>query len=344
MNYSKKDIDRYFEGKLSKKEAKDFLNWLNSSEGESTYNAIIEDIWSDESGTVDILSEANTPQIPSYSQKIVSLDTLKRSENFNAKKKSSSIKLWVSVAASFILLISVSYIFNLNTTFQQVEEPIVSIEVKTIEKFTPKGNKKIITLPDGSTVVLNAESKLTYSDDFVQNRIITLEGEGFFDVVRDEDHPFQVITGNISTTALGTSFNIKAYEGNPDIQVSLATGKVRVENSFDQNLLEIQPGEAVYYSEEKNILKKQEVDLSQVLSWKEGVLQFEKVPFNQIIEDLERWYGVDFQVIGNQKIPDYKCSGTFKPHEYLSNVLEVLSYSIEFDYKINGKEVILEFK
>ena len=182
MNYSKKDIDRYFEGKLSKKEAKDFLNWLNSSEGESTYNAIIEDIWSDESSTVDILSEANTPQIPSYSQKIVSLDTLKRSENFNAKKKSRSIKLWVSVAASFILLISVSYIFNLNTTFQQVEEPIVSKEVKTIEKFTPKGNKKIITLPDGSTVVLNAESKLTYSDDFVQNRIITLEGEGFFDV------------------------------------------------------------------------------------------------------------------------------------------------------------------
>jgi ferric-dicitrate binding protein FerR (iron transport regulator) len=344
MNYKKKDIDRYFEGKLSKKEAKDFLNWLNSPKGESTYNDIIEEIWSGESSNTDILSESIKPQIPPYSQKILSTDKIRRSENFNARKKSRSIKLMVGVAASFILLLSASYIFNLNTTFQQVEEPIVSIEVKTIERFTPKGNKKIITLPDGSTVVLNAESKLTYSDDFIQNRTVTLKGEGFFDVVRDENHPFQVITGNISTTALGTSFNIKAYEGNPNIQVSLATGKVRVENSFDQNLLEIQPGEAVHYSEDKNILEKQNVDLSKVLGWKDGILQFEKVPFNQIIDDLERWYDVDFRVIGDEKIPDYKCSGTFNPHEYLSNVLEVLSYSVEFDYKINGKEVILEFK
>jgi len=85
------------------------------------------------------------------------------------------------------------------------------------------------------------------------------------------------------------------------------------------------------------------VDFSDFLSWKEGILQVEKSPLNLVIEDLERWYGVEIKIIGDKKLPEYKCSGTFKPHEYLSNVLKVLSYSVDFEYKINGNEVILEF-
>lgn len=343
MNYSKKDIDKFFEGKFSKKEAKDFLNWLDSPAGESAYDAIIGDIWSEELKNSDVVPEKEDPYIEGLLVQEEPTKFIKIGHNINKKAKPNQVKVWLGIAASLILLLSVSYIFYLNPNPPQHNLSISTVEVKTIERSTPRGNKKIITLPDGSTVVLNADSKLTYGSDFTQNRTITLEGEGFFDVVRDEEHPFKVITDNIATTALGTSFNIRAYEGNPNIQVSLATGKVKVENNFDQNLLEIVPGEAVYYSEDKNTFEKQNVNLSNVLSWKEGILQFEKTPFNLIIEDLERWYGVEIKVAGDKKLPEYKCSGTFKPHEYLSNVLKVLSYSVEFDYKINGNEVILEF-
>jgi len=343
MNYSKRDIDNFFEGKFSKKEAKDFLNWLDSPVGESTYNAIIEDIWSNELKNTDEAPENADPHIVSFSEKENHVEVIPFTKTKNTKGKSRTIWTMAGIAATLVLLISSNFIFFFDAPSENVLETTAAIEVKTIERLTPRGNKKIITLPDGSTVVLNADSKLTYGSDFSTNRTIILEGEGFFDVVKDENHPFKVITDNIATSALGTSFNIKAYKGNPNIQVTLATGKVRVENSFDKNLLEIQPGEAVYYSENNNSLEKQNVDLSNVLSWKEGILQFEKTPFNLIVEDLERWYGVEIKVSGNKKIPEYKCSGTFKPHEYLSNVLKVLSYSVDFEYTIDGNEVILEF-
>jgi transmembrane sensor len=345
MNYSKKDIDRFFEGKLSKNEAKKFLDWLDSPAGEDTYNNIIEGIWANDLHKTESPQEKEDIHIPVLS-KPKALGSLKSNTNdWAAKKKAKLVKFTYGMAASLIMVLGVSYIFYSNTSSTpELEEPVASISALPIERTTQRGIKKLITLPDGSTVILNADSKLIYFEDFANNRTLKLEGEGFFEVVKDEFHPFTVITENISTTALGTSFNIKAYQGNPNIQVTLATGKVRVENSLDQNLFEIQPGEAVYYFENKNTLKKQNADLSQVLSWKEGILQFDKIPFNVIVKDLERWYGVNIVIKGTNTIPEYKCSGTFPPHEYLSNVLKVLSFSVNFDYTINGNEVLLEFK
>lgn len=343
MSYSKRDIDRFFEGKLPEKEAKDFLNWLDSSDGEDTYNSIIADIWGKELDNPGLSQEKENVQIPILAESKIRENAISNPAKNSSEKKSKLFKLSIGMAASLILVFSVSYVFYSNTPIKGTIEDSVSEETLAIERSTPRGNKKLITLPDGSTVVLNADSKLTYSSDFKENRTIKLEGEGFFEVVRDENHPFTVITENIATTALGTSFNIKAYKENPDIQVTLATGKVRVQNSIDQSQFVIQPGEAVYFSEDENTFEKNKVDLSHSLSWKEGILQFEKTPFNLVVEDLERWYGVEIKVIGDKKLPEYKCSGTFKPHEYLSNVLKVLSYSVDFEYKINGNEVILEF-
>lgn len=344
MNYSKRDIDSFFEGKLSKEEAKHFLDWLDSSEGEETYKSIIEDTWAKELNNPEQNPEKENDHLPILIDSNIGHNTIPYLIKKSSEKKTKLIKLTVGMAASLILVFSVSYIFYINTPSIPEMEILIPEEIIAIEKSTPKGHKKKITLPDGSTVVLNADSKLTYFGNFSQNRTIKLEGEGFFDVVRNEKYPFTVITENIETTALGTSFNIKAYQDNPTIQITLATGTVRVENIADQNLLEIQPGEAVYFSEDKKTLKKADIDLNQELSWKEGVLNFDKVPFHLVIKDLERWYDVDFSIVGEKKIPEFKCSGTFKPNEYLSNVLKVLSYSIDFEYKINGNEVTLKFK
>jgi len=343
MNYSKKDIDKFFEGKLSKKEAKDFLNWLESPAGTATYNAIIEEVWAKESSDPEIPAEIDDAHL-----RIKAVEGSKPAHELIISKSISDqkpkIKKWLGLAASLFLVLSFSILFHFNSPTPQPGEPIPTTEPVAIIKSTPRGNKKLITLPDGSKVTLNADSKLTYNDDFVQNRTIPLEGEAFFDVVKDENHPFTVITNNIATTALGTSFNIKAYDGNSDIRVILATGKVKVENSLSNKHIEIQPGEAVYYFGENKTFERQHIDLAKALSWKEGILQFDKVPFDEIITDLERWYGVDIHVKGTKKIPKDKCTGTFNQNEYLSNVLKVLSYSVDFKYTINGNIVLLDFK
>jgi transmembrane sensor len=344
MDYKKKDIDRFFEGKLSKKVAKDFLKWLDSPAGSETYNSIIEDIWTSEISNTEPAQEKEDPHLPEIANQKIGIAASSETRETKSNKKSKLVKLSFGLAASLVLVLSVSYIFYSNTRYQKVTDNPISVEPVTIERISPRGNKKLISLPDGSLATLNADSKLTYKDDFIHNRTLTLEGEGFFEVVRDEKYPFTVITNNISTTALGTSFNIKAYKGNPNIEVTLASGLVLVENILDKNQVEIQPGEAVHYSEDNRILQKQNVDLQHVLGWKKGILHFQKTPFNEIVEDLERWYGVEIEIKGIDQIPQYKCSGTFQPNEYLSNVLKVLSYSVEFEYTINGNEVILEFK
>jgi ferric-dicitrate binding protein FerR (iron transport regulator) len=332
MKYHKKDIDNFFAGKFSQKEAKDFLNWLNSSEGEQAYNLIIDQEWQ----ATDSGNEGG--------DNFLATKPANFKKNKNAKKfLSLKSNIWLGLAASILMIFSVSFILYFYPNSDVVEIPQSIAEVNTIIKSTPKGVKKTIKLPDGSMVALNSDSKLTYKEDFLQNRIVNLEGEGFFEVVKDEQHPFSVITDNISTTALGTSFNIKAYAGKPEIQVVLASGKVKVENKLDNSFHEILPGEATHYSTVNQTLKKGIVDVAAILKWKDGILHFDKVPFNIIIEDLERWYGIDFQVIGTDKLPEYKCSGTFKPNEYLSNVLTALSYSVEFDYTIENENVILKF-
>jgi len=337
MAYSKKDIEDFFKGRLSKKEAENFLKWLDTTEGEAEYGLIIDQIWHDETAEkLEALEIKSNLEINSQS--------VSHSNKLNRDKNQDFRGLWLGIAASLLLVFSVSYIFYFNQPLKNEIEDFEIEEITAITKLTPRGNKKILSLPDGSTVVLNSDSRLTYGSDFIHNRIIILEGEGFFEVKKDENHPFTVVTGNIYTTALGTSFNVRAYGEANDIQVSLASGKVRVLNAEDKNHIEIIPGEAVNYSNQRQTLNKKQIDISTILHWKEGILHFDKVPFHQVLLELERWYGVDISVLGTKKVPDYKCTGTFKKHEYLSNVLNALSHSLDFEYIINGNHVELKFK
>jgi transmembrane sensor len=338
MSYSKKDIEKFFQGRLSKKEAENFLKWMNSQKGEAEYQKIIEQVWQDEIGEKNADAEIG-PNLEVFKSKNIS-----GPKSLNQVNKRNYLGIWLGIAASLLLVFSVSYIFYFNQPFENEIEDFDVEELTAITKLNPRGNKKIISLPDGSTVVLNSDSKLTYGSDFSRNRIINLEGEGFFEVKKDEAHPFTVITGKISTTALGTSFNVRAYGESSDIQVSLASGKVRVQNTEDKNLIEINPGEAVDFSNQLQTFRKKQIDISKVLNWKEGILHFDKVPFHQVILELERWYGVEISLSGTKKVLEYKCTGTFKKHEYLSNVLKVLSYSLDFEYEINENQVELKFK
>ncbi|MFD2203269.1 FecR family protein [Shivajiella indica] len=337
MSYSKKNIEDFFNGRLSKREAEEFMVWINSPKGQKEYEAIIEEVWKVENQTMQADPEKNIVQ------KELKLKGVAKSKSLYQTKKSIHLGIWFGIAASLLLIFTLRFIFYTPILIENEKATPIEEETFGIVKSTPKGNKKIISLPDGSSVVLNSDSKLTFSSDFIHNRIVRLEGEGFFDVIKDESHPFTVITGNISTTALGTSFNIRSYEESSGIQVSLASGKVRVENTKNKNLIEINPGEAVDYSPQSETLHKKQIDISKILNWKEGILHFDKVPFYQVVLELERWYGVNISIAGTNKIPDYKCTGTFKQHEYLSNVLKVLSYSLDFEYQIKEDNVELKF-
>ena len=225
------------------------------------------------------------------------------------------------------------------------EDSVAINQISTIEKSTPKGAKSTITLKDGSTVVLNSESTISYSSNFGDSiREITLVGEAFFEVTKNPNKPFIVKSSNVTTTALGTSFNISSYPECRNVTVSLATGKVKV-NQFHADSQATSyfliPGEQIKYQKStQSFLKSRNKD-DEAFLWKDGILSFNQAALPQITQKLERWYGVKIEVaILPKSLVDY--DGIFN-NQSMSNVLKAMSFSLNFDYTIEEKNVKIMF-
>ncbi|MCG8306692.1 MAG: FecR domain-containing protein [Cytophagales bacterium] len=210
-----------------------------------------------------------------------------------------------------------------------------------VEKANPSGQKSKIFLSDGSVVYLNANSEISYLENFQDNkRIVNLLGEAFFEVEKDSLKPFIVVTGSLKTTALGTKFNVSAYPDEDNITVSLLEGKVEVYDEDHKKLI-LNDAEAINYDKKNSQLNRSEFIHSKAVLWKDGTLYFDKTPFKEVIDELERWYGVDISVSGTSKEAQV-ISGQFD-NESLSNVMQSISHSIGFSYRMNGEMVKIEF-
>lgn len=246
---------------------------------------------------------------------------------------------YLGIAASIILLITVLGYFFQSQIFQDIEG---NEKLAWVNKQNPRGQKSTIMLPDGTQVVLNAESSLSYLLNFEgETRTVRLTGEAYFDVVKNPTKPFIVESPNLLTTALGTSFNIDAYPGQLE-EVTLISGKVKINNNQDLDQSEILlPGEKVEFIQ-GNLRKFINKPLDNVL-WKDGIIHFQSTPFDEGVLELERWYGVKIEVENFPLNGETHFTGLFK-NDNLENVLESLSYVMRFEFKVEGKNVLIKFK
>lgn len=209
------------------------------------------------------------------------------------------------------------------------------------------GQQRKLVLPDGTRVTLNAGSSISYPQEFEEDvRKVSLSGEAFFDVKRNEKQPFVIKTGDVVTKVLGTSFNISAYPENKAVQVAVVSGKVKVNaqiGSEDQNAcVFLSKSEMATFQKEAGELIVSTYDEKEQIGWKDGMLYFQKSDFHSTILKLERWYGVKFEVApGVRMDADWRFSGKFqdKPLDY---ILGVMSYPGRFSYKINNSIVKLQ--
>lgn len=249
-----------------------------------------------------------------------------------------STKLYYGVAAAILLLISVSfYLMD-----QSVEvNPNVPQPIAQLVKENPKGQKTLITLPDGSKVWLNSESRLEYPSAFNEKRQVALHGEAFFEVAKNPDKPFEVFSNGVLTTALGTSFNINAFEKN-SVVVGLVTGKISVETDgvTNEDRVFANPGEMVIYNANSRVLNvKTYADLD-FIKWTNRIIVFKRADVQQIKKKLERWYDVTINVKNADKKITF--TGEFE-NESLELILERMAFVEKFDFKIKGKQVDIIF-
>ncbi len=336
----KRLIIKFLKNECTAEEKETVVEWLHSRDFESELLSQIEN---------DLLSlnasANNEEDLQPLLQNILLKEQLDRIDSgrqiIYPGRKNGSVKWLLSVAASIIIIFSFSYFLTgLFTSEAPLDTPLTA---KYIVKENSRGRMSTIFLPDGSVVKLNAASKIRYQENFIDSaRIVYLEGEAFFEVAKDSIKPFVVLADNISITALGTSFNVSSYQEEDKIAVALATGKVVVKEKNQADDVFLEPGQLVKYNKAANQFTDREIfSPKSIYGWKDGILYFKSASLQEVITRLERWFGVEF-IVNNNSPLNWSYTGEFNDQS-LKSVLESLSFSQNFKYKINDKTVTIDF-
>lgn len=287
---------------------------------------------------IDQSTDGMAPVIPI--KKVIPLNSQSTIKSMERKavdrfRLGQGYKVAVILLISFSLSLMAAIFFRVDLV--EPEAPIVFVEYTT-----PRGVKSTFMLPDSSTVMLNAGSRLYYQENFSgDNRDVFLEGEAYFDVSEDRERPFIVHSGPTSTTALGTSFTIRAYN-EKDIGVYLLTGRVIVSASTrTDSAVYLSAGETVSY-QSGGLSSKKSFDPEKITAWTKGIILFDETPIYDAILAMENWYGVKFQ-LKNDPPANLKVSGKFEK-EILKNILTGLGYSARFQFEIMGDTISVTFK
>jgi ferric-dicitrate binding protein FerR (iron transport regulator) len=200
----------------------------------------------------------------------------------------------------------------------------------------PRGSKVInMILADGSKVWLNAGSSLTYPVSFhSKERKVCVTGEAYFEVFHDASKPFVVSNGSMNIKVLGTHFNVNAFHDNGDTKVTLLQGSVKINNGNASGILK--PGEQASVTTEIKI--QADVDVDEVMAWKNGYFQFNNASLQSVLKEISRWYDVDVLYEGSNRPRAF--AGEMQRDLSLSEVLKILERN-KVNFRIEGKKLIV---
>lgn len=196
---------------------------------------------------------------------------------------------------------------------------------------TPKGSSFNVTLPDGTRVFLNSDSKLSYPKAFTDSiRKVYVQGEAYFEVAHHESLPFIVQTEELSIRVLGTKFNVRAYPESAENIISLLEGSVRLSTMHAETLM--LPGELVHVEHAQSAFEKQQLGNYDPIAWKNGIFNFSNTTVSEISRELSRWYNVEFDLSDLQQ--ELRFTAKISRHIPLDDVLRHLSSTHELQFEV----------
>lgn len=229
------------------------------------------------------------------------------------KRKTRTVFRWVA-AASVAALIATGVFIS--------RQPDTKIPVSVVETKAPVAKKNnLVQLPDGSTVILSADSKIDYPTSFDghSQRVVYLTGQAYFDIQPNPSKPFIVHTGNLVTTVIGTAFNIRALPGEKSITVTVTRGKVKVGDE-KRTFSVLLPQEQIVYSIPDQEVVKETVNADKIVEWKEDDLYFDDITISTASGILEERFGVRIDV-HNEQLKNQRFTTTFGKNENLESIL-----------------------
>lgn len=318
-------IIKFITGNLEGQEAKDARTWINADEANKHEFIRLKNIHAFASGGKHILQ--------------IDDDFLQLNQQINQKPKPSKLLIFRKYLKYAAILITALFIGFSASEVRYIFPSIAENELAN-EFYAPEGQISEFTLSDGTRVWLNSGTRIKVPVSFsAKHRILSMEGEAFFQVAKDPLHPFFVNTKELSIKVMGTSFNVSAYASEEKSEITLIDGRVGIKEINGERLAKLIPGQQLMYEKATGAKVKREVDIIPYEAWRDGKMIFKDRTLEYISERLERWYNVEID-FNDQKVSHIKFTGTILKNKPLSQVLEVITLSapIRFDIKVKPNE------
>jgi len=317
-------ISRYFRGQLTDSEYELLTDFLQDKTNQEYFEKAKQE-W-ESNPEMDELGQKNLTHLR---YKIAQMEIEK-------PKMQLTRQLWVRVASVAAILVF-GFLAGSAITYL-VSQNKANSEQLVFE--TPRGEKSMVKLPDGSEVWLNANSRLVYNSFSASHRQVELKGEAFFKVFHNEKAPFIVRTNECDIKVLGTTFNVMAYDEFGRKEITLLEGKVNVE--LDGNEQVLKPGQALVLKDRH--VQIAEVNASQASAWVDNKFNFQDIPLSELMKRLENWYDVDI-TLENNSGREVNFTGTFKNEETIWQVLDAIKVYTPIQYqKSDLRQIIITVK
>lgn len=314
-------LEKYIHGSINEEEYKELQQKIQDDSDRSIPN-MLDDCWQ---------KDMNIHVMPPSAKE-------RTRRRIDEEIKKDLRRMWLkrvsTVTASLlipILIFSTVYLYREMDHYKQIPN-IVSVN---------RGQRAGITLPDGTIVHLNSESKLTYTPEFNGKlREVSLEGEAFFEVTPNKEKPFIVKTSVFDVEVLGTSFNVSVYNDENIVETALIEGKVKLTmNGYPSKPVYLTPSQKFVYSrnEQKGNISIMEEDSE--LAWKQGILAFNAVPLTEVFKRMERWYGVTIHYDKENLVND-KFTGQFKLIS-IQEMMNILRIHYNLKFKIENNDIYI---
>lgn len=321
LKYINNLLKRFVDGLYTRKDADDLLKHFHAGKYNTEISEAMDTVWEEEEDEVSSL------QHQQYREEArLLLSRIRKPE------KRFSFIPYLRYVAIVAVILSIGWGgFRLIRSNQEKVLTYTEVHVKN-------GEHKRVILPDGTSVTLNAGSYLRYPREFITDvRRIEMNGEAFFEVTRDEEKPFLIHTKDADVKVLGTSFNVKAFDMDEQLTVSVQTGKVQVD--LPEAMMRLLPDEQFVMDKTKGEFQKRNEDARLSTVWIKGGLYFNRTPIRTVVNELVRMYNRTIEFAPGAEYDDY----IYGEHDNksLEAVLKSIQYSTDIKYRIENDKIVL---
>ena len=336
-------LAKFFSGECTEEEKANVKNWLaENSDNQKVFDSVKE-LWTtakEESDPSDINKLWDElvlkAEIPLQDENQLDYESKSDQKNWLIKFWDPGNKI-LRYAAAIIFIGLISY-----SVYLIIKPGEIGYDVNYKLLSVDFGKQSSITLNDGTKITLDSGSKLYYPEEFsASTRKVKLNGEAYFEVVPNKEKPFEVETNNALIRVLGTKFNIRGWNENKIVQVSVIEGKVSLsQGDNSSNSVAIEKGYGSELHSDGTISIPRSIDIEKTLLWLNGEMYLDNVSVREAIAQIERWYDVKI-IIANKMVLNEKIT-VHIDKKSLENNLDLLTQLIDSRFEISGREIFIQ--